>query len=264
MGSDKKRARRRLKYKKMLLTGGSGRLGQAILSSGCFGEIMTPSRQVLDITRPLTIAKFFEKNDIDAVIHCAAVSNTAECEKDLGRAIDINIAGTSNLVTEVMREEAARKREVRFLYISTDGVYPGTRGHYSELSAAMPYNRYGWTKLGGECSVNLLPDHCVIRTSFFDPERIPFDFSATDSYSSKVPIAYLAGAISIMLNSGFIGTINIGSGRISDYDLYRKYKPRLVATTLRDMMNKIHFDKAKDLSLDSSAWRKIEKRALNG
>lgn len=249
-----------MKYGKILLTGGTGRLGRAILSSGCFRRLLAPARRVLDSTKPETIARLFKKNNIDAVIHCAAVAKTAECEKDTAQAVRANIIGTSNLVIQVMKEEKKRKKKVRFIYISTDGVYPGTKGNYSERSGAVPYNRYGWTKLGGECAVNMLPDYCIIRTSFFEPSHIPFDDAATDSYSSKVTVDYLAKAVSIMLESGFIGTINVGSRRISDYRLYKGFKPRLKASKFRDIVRKNTFAKARDLSLDTTVWKKIERR----
>lgn len=250
----------RMKYGKILLTGGAGRLGRAILSSGFSGSLLSPPRRVLDITMPETIVRFFGKNDFDAVIHCAAVAKTADCEKDPGQAIRVNVIGTANLAIEVMKKEAGLKKKIRFVYISTDGVYPGTAGNYSELSGAMPYNRYGWTKLGGECAVNLLPDRCIIRTSFFDPLDIPFDDSATDSYSSKMTVDRLARAVLMLLDSGFIGTVNVGREKISDYELYKEYKPILKPVTLQKMLKRIPFDKAKDLSLDIKIWKEIEGR----
>jgi len=252
-----------VKYKKILLTGGSGKLGQAIASSGYFGLLLAPSRKELDITKFSTVERFFNKHSIDAVVHCAALARMAECEEDPVKAISANIIGTSNLVMAVLSEEKKSKeknkgkelqKKIRFIHISTDGVYAGTKGNYSEKDAAIPYNKYGWTKLGAECPVNLLSDFCIIRTSFFDPKNIKFEESAVDAYSSKMPINELVKAIHIMLESGFIGTINIGADKRSDYERYKGFKPSLKPCRLKDILNKVPFNMAYDASLNTKLW----------
>lgn len=246
-----------MKHKKILLTGGSGKLGQAIINSGLFPKLLNPYKNIFDITRPETMGKFFADNDIDTIIHCAALARMKECEEDPVKAIKTNIMGTSNLVAETMRKEKERKEKIRFVHISTDGVYAGIKGNYSENEETIPYNTYGWTKLGAECAVNTLSDFCIIRTNFFDPKNISFDKSATDAYSSKIPIAYLVKAISIMLNNAFIGTINIGDERKSDYERYREHKPLSKPCKFEDILKEAGFPMAKDASMDCTMWKKI-------
>jgi len=255
----------KMKYENILLTGGSGKLGQAIIrASKYFSHLLTPSENALDITKPNTIKDFFDTNDIDGVIHCAALARMSKCESEPIVATHTNIVGTCNLVMEVMRREKEQHNKIRFIYISTDGVYQGIRGNYSERDATIPYNKYGWTKLGGECAVNLLSNYCIIRTSFFDPENIRFSCSATDVFSSKVPISYLVKAIAKMYKSDFVGTINIGSDRKSDYERYKEFKPELRPCKLQDILKSVHFNMAKDASLDCSLWKKIEMRKRRG
>lgn len=247
-----------MNYKNILLTGASGELGKAIASSGIFPSILAPSRQTLGITKPGTIAKFFDNNKFDAVIHCAAMARLKECEENPAKAIETNIIGTSNLVNEVINKEKESREKIRFIHISTDGVYPGIDGNYSEKDKTMPYNTYGWTKLGAECAVNALSNFCIIRTSFFDPENIKFEDAASDAYSSKVPINYIVKAILTLLNSGFTGTINVGKERRSDYEHYREFKPEIKKCRLADIKETISFRMYKDASMDISLWRKIE------
>lgn len=249
-----------MKHKRILLTGGSGSLGKAITVSGYLPNIYAPSHKTLDITKPETIEKLFVRNNFDAVIHCAALARMTECENDPAKALEINIMGTCNLVMEVLKTNKKGQKDIRFIYISTDGVYPGSRGNYSEKDETIPYNKYGWTKLGAECAVNLLKNFCIIRTSFFDPESIRFDRSATDMYSSKVPVNYLTKAIAVMLESDFTGTINIGGERKSDYERYREFKPSLEPCSRDDIMKDIRFKIALDSSLNSSLWNEIESR----
>ncbi|MEK6984363.1 MAG: sugar nucleotide-binding protein [Nanoarchaeota archaeon] len=248
-----------MKYKKILLTGGSGKLGHAIVSSNFFPQILAPSHNILDLTKSITVEKFFEKNDFDSLIHCAALARMTECETDPIKAVQTNILGTINLVVETIKKETKKKKKIRFVHISTDGVYPGTKGNYSEVDEAIPYNKYGWTKLGAECAVRLLSDFCIIRTSFFDPEKIAFKESAVDAYSSKIPIDYLVKAIAKILESNFTGVINLGSERKSDYERYKEFKPSLKPCNLKDILKKVPFAMARDASMDTSLWRKIEK-----
>lgn len=249
-----------MKYKNILLIGGSGKLGQAIIKSKRFKSLLTPSRDALDITKPKVIEWFFKANCVEAVIHCAALARMVKCEEDPAKAIEANIIGTANLVREIIKKEKESKKNIRFIHISTDGVYAGTKGNYSEKDETIPYNKYGWSKLGAECVVNLLSNFCIIRTSFFDPKNIRFDCSATDVYSSKVTLAYLAKAVAKMLESDFIGTINIGSERKSDYELYSEFKPSLQKCKIKDILKTVSFPMAHDSSMDCSLWDKIQEQ----
>ena len=247
-------------YKNTLLTGGSGKLGRAIIKSHIFENIISPPHKALDITKPKTIQNIFNKHDIDSVIHCAAVARMKECYNNPIKAIETNISGTINLVSQVVSKEKKINQKIRFIYISTDGVYPGTKGNYSEQDKTIPYNLYGWTKLGGECAVNTLYNHCIIRTSFFDPENIIFEDAPTDAYSSKIPIGYLVKAISKMLNHNYIGTINIGEKRKPEYNRYKEYKSSIKPTKFKDIKKTLPFPLAKDASMKCSLWGKIQKQ----
>jgi len=246
-----------MEYKKILLTGGSGKLGKAILKSGIFQNILTPTHNKLDISNRESISKFFQENKINAVIHCAANTNLKECEENPSKAIETNIIGTSNLVNAVLKKE--KENNIRFIQISTDGVYNRTEGNYSENSPTIPFDKYGWTKIGAECSVNLLSNFCIVRTSFFDPKKLKIKESPVDVYSSKLPIKELVDAIKFLLESKFIGTINVGNKRISSYELYKKYIPNLKSCKLEDIKGSFSSELPKDSSMNVSLWEKIRK-----
>lgn len=233
-------------------------MGQALKESDYFSNALYPSRQVLDIKAPESIENFFKLNDIDSIIHCAALARISECEKDPAEAIETNIVGTGNLAAAVRRCEIRRQKEIRFIYISTDGVYAGRTGNYREDSATMPYSIYGWTKLGGECVVRTVKNHCIVRASFFDKNNIIFRDAATDMYSSKVTADYLAKALFFLLNSEFTGAINVGSERLSDYERYKKYKPDIVSCNRADIAAGFSFPLYYDSSLNIEVWRNMK------
>jgi len=245
-----------MKFQKVLLTGGSGNLGSAIIASQKFPSLIAPSEIEMDITTPGSIQAFLNKNKIDAVIHCAAIARMVECEKKKELAIKTNILGTGNLVNAVLREEAAG-RDVRFVHISTDGVYEGTKGNYSEQDPTIPYNFYGWTKLGAEASVRLLNNHCIVRTRFFDPRRSRFKTYPTDLYTSKIQIGRFIEALEFLARSDFTGAINVGDERMSEYNRHFQYDEGIGKCTFSDVQKFSPVKMAQDASMDCSKWRAL-------
>ena len=78
-------------------------------------------------------------------------------EKDIIKSIDLNIIGTCNIV------KAASKSNIKVIYISTSYVYPGKKIDYSENDPVKPWNNYSWSKLGGECAVQMYSNSLVVR-----------------------------------------------------------------------------------------------------
>ena len=247
-----------MKTGKVMVTGASGTLGRHIVESGLFGDIVAPSHSEMDITDADSVEKFLGENQFDTIIHCAAMARMGECEKEPKKAILTNAIGTTHLVTATIKKEAEEGRKIRFVHISTDGVYQSTKGNYSEKDETAPYNHYGWTKLGAESAVNLLQNFCIIRTRFFDPKNIKYDAYATDSYTSMIPANELAQAIAVVMKSGFVGTINIGGEKVSDYDAFRKHKPSIRPCKLQDIQSKTPFKLPKDASMKKSLWNRIK------
>ena len=245
------------KYRRILITGSSGKLGRVLSESHYFPNIQAPLHQMLDITEPESVDKYFAEHRFDAVIHCAAFARPALCERNPHQAIRTNMIGTCNMVMGVIKKEQQLNKTIRFIHISTDGVYQSIKGNYNERDATIPYNKYGWTKLGAECAVNLLQNYCVVRTSFFDPSNITFETSPIDMYSSKIPIEYLPEALYILLESDYVGTVNIGGTKKSDFERYKEFKQNLKPCNRSDVAKSINFPIYHDASMDIALWRNI-------
>jgi len=113
----------------------------------------------IDITKIDQIQNFLTEHQFDIIIHCAALINVDLCEENYQLAYDINAIGTKNLVTNF---------EGLFIYISTDMLFDGLTGGYSEESTPNPINNYGKTKLAGENFVReYAKNHLILRTNFF-------------------------------------------------------------------------------------------------
>ncbi len=155
-----------------LITGASGFLGSHLVKgladglavSGTFlrhREGVPPCDAFLmDITDPSSIRQALKEKKYDVIIHTAAVTNPDQCERDRGRAYRTNVQGTETLA------DAAHEMGALFIYISTDLVFDGERGDYSEDDPAFPCNYYAETKLKGEEIVQrLCGKWMVLRTA---------------------------------------------------------------------------------------------------
>jgi len=153
----------------VLVTGASGLLGCKLVKalSESYEVIPThnthpahPSSKRMDIVDGDEVLKVLEGARPEWVVHAAAETNVDKCETDRELAWSVNAEGTRNIV------EACRKVGARLVYISTDYVFDGEKGLYSEEEPARPVNYYGLTKLKGEEFVReLCEDFIIVRTS---------------------------------------------------------------------------------------------------
>lgn len=140
----------------ILVTGGSGMVGSQIL----FG--VHPSHSELDICSPESIARAFKKYRPKVVIHAAALTDMASCERNPEEAYRVNVLGTYHFA------RACRARGLRLVYLSTCTVFDGRkRSPYRETDVPHPLNVYGTTKWIGENIIrHIVPGALIIRTGW--------------------------------------------------------------------------------------------------
>jgi len=180
-----------------------------------------------------------------------------ECEIHPSQAIKVNVLGTMNLVDEIINYQNRFKKKIRFIHISSDAVYPSTNGNYSEKGPIEPYNIYGWTKLYSELIVRKLKNYVVIRTRFFLKDKIKFNTAATDIFSSMLEAQNLVKAIKRISIKKFIGVINVGEERKSNYEIYKKFKKSIKACKRKDIIKNLSFKLGKDASMNLKLFKKI-------
>ena len=244
-----------MKKNKILLIGGSGNLGNKIIESNLFKDLYAPKKKFLNLLNSSQIFSILKKKNINTIIHCASLARMKECENDVAKTINNNILGTYNLVKAIIE----LKKKIKIIYLSTDAVYPSVRGNYKENGYLGPYNNYGWSKLSAEFLIRMISDHIIIRTRFYDRDKINYRFSASDIFTSQIEIRSLAKYIYYLILDNFIGTINIGGKRVSDFKLYKKIKPKLKSFKRKDLIKKLNFKIAKDASLNLIKFNKIKK-----
>ena len=116
-------------------------------------------RDSLDITDPRSIEDAFKEHAPTAVIHLAAYTDIEGCETNSEQAHMVNTIGTAYLT------QAARKYGVKFIYVSTGGVFDGEKeSPYISDDLPNPKTVYGKSKYYGECIVkSMLPDSIIAR-----------------------------------------------------------------------------------------------------
>ena len=134
------------KYNPILLTGGRGLFGKAFLKKNkkIKKKIFAPPSSKLDITKKEETIKYLKKITPKLIIHAAALVGIQNCEKNKLLCKKVNIQGTSNIA------EYVKKNNVRLIYISTDYVFDGKKGNYSEIDSPNPQSVYGKSKLSAE------------------------------------------------------------------------------------------------------------------
>lgn len=149
---------------RILVTGVTGQLGHDVAEklTSLGHEVLAPTHVELELTDQVKIIEYFEYNEVEAVIHCAAYTavDKAEAEKDLCERI--NVAATRALARQ------CAYLEIPLMYISTDYVFPGTGDTpYEVTDRKGPLQQYGMSKLAGEEMVkSLCKKYFIVRISW--------------------------------------------------------------------------------------------------
>jgi dTDP-4-dehydrorhamnose reductase len=229
-----------------IFTGGSGLLGSAfrVLRP----ELLYPDATEFDVTDYDQMEAFASTRGLDLIIHAAAFTSPPAIDKDPQRALATNIVGTANVVRLCAGHGA------RLIYISTDYVFDGARGNYSEDDAVHPVNKYAWSKLGGECAVRLYDNALIVRTSF-GPTPFPFPKAFVDQWTTREPVAVIAGKIAALLDIDIRGIIHVGGVRRTVMDYARSLNPDQAIGSLS--INEVGFKVPADTSLNCERYCRL-------
>ncbi|MDH4252013.1 MAG: SDR family oxidoreductase [Nitrospira sp.] len=144
---------------RVIVTGTAGLIGQYFVKSAARWapgwEVCGFSRADLDLTDHAAADQVWQRLKPNAVIHCAAVSRTTECERSPQLARRINVDTTAYL--------ARLSRDIPFIFLSSGEVFDGKAGWYQETDGPNPINIYGKTKLEAEQRVLDNPRHTAVR-----------------------------------------------------------------------------------------------------
>ena len=146
--------------KTILVTGSNGLLGQKLVElliqqpeikviATARGENRLPFKNgydyfSMDITKPEEIAHVIQKTSPDVIIHGAAMTNVDQCEFEKEACWVQNVKAVEYIVTE------CQKHNIFLCHVSTDFIFDGATGPYTEEEEANPLSFYGWSKYAAE------------------------------------------------------------------------------------------------------------------
>ncbi len=149
---------------RVLVTGAAGQLGYDVIRELNKRKIeaIGADRSEFDLTDAEQVNAFISQCKPDAVVHCAAYTAVDRAEEEAEACRLVNVIGTQNLV------DACQNTAVKFVYISTDYVFDGTKEAPYEVNDAIhPLSVYGATKAEGEaCVRSAITGHFILRTSW--------------------------------------------------------------------------------------------------
>ena len=228
--------------KKLLITGASGLLGTSIVYElqkyfnifAIYNTNNIVSRFAkyiqLDLTDKDSTFNTISEIKPDYIIHTAANTNVEFCENNPDSARKSNIDVTANIV------EICSHLNIKLIHISTDYVFDGSKGDYSELDKHNPIGVYSQTKSEAEKAVKKLESSLIIRTSIYgwnlqnklsyvewviselkEKKKI---MALTDQITSMIFVNDLARILKIMIDKELTGIYNVGSNKsLSKYDI---------------------------------------------
>ena len=177
--------------RKLLLTGASGFLGYHLLrvfandweiygltNSGSF-DFTGATAIKCDITNYIELGNYFDDIEPDAVIHTAAIADANFCQNNAEIASSVNVEASKNLAG------ICCDFQIPFAFTSTDLVFDGKKGMYTEEDEKNPVSTYGEQKAIAEDEVLKIYAEATVF-------RLPIMFGYPDATSKN----YLHGLIS--------------------------------------------------------------------
>ena len=240
-----------MKKKVIVVTGGSGRFGNVLKKINNQNKLLFPSKNQLDILNEKKISSYLSKVKPNILIHLAGLSRPMkEHYLNISKSINLNIIGTANIT------KVCHKLNIKLIYISTNYVYPGLKGNYSEKDSLLPVNNYAWSKLGGETSVQLYKNSLILRVCMtekpFIHKKAFVNVKTSFIYQEEV-----AKILFKLVNKK--GVINIGGSPRYIYDFVKKENKNINKIYLKKHLD---FGMPIDSSMNISKLKKIIKNLI--
>ena len=214
----------------IVVTGGSGRFAQELKKIRCKYNFIFRNKKQLDILSISSIKRNIKNFKPDCIIHLAGLSRPMSIHnKNIKKSIDLNIIGTANLV------KVCSERNIKIIFFSTNYVYPGKKGNYKEQDAVLPWNNYGWSKLGAESAVQMYKNSLIIRACM--TER-PFTHKVAFQDVMSNFIFHDEFAKIFIKTIPRKGIINIGGKTQTIYDFAKKNKKNVKKANSKGLLPK--------------------------
>jgi len=204
--------------KLIIVTGGNGRFAK-VLKENSKLNLKFLDKKKLNILDTNSIEKNISKYKPKILLHCAALSRPMDVHySNISKSIDLNIIGTANVV------KMCQKHNVKMIFFSTGYVYEGTKGNYKESDPVKPFNNYGFSKLGGECAVQMYKNSLILRVTMTEKPFI-HKKGYTNLYSNYMFHEDMVKILPKLVNK--TGIINVGGKAQSVYNFGKLHNKKM-------------------------------------
>lgn len=224
-----------------LVIGASGKIGKYFLHNKRKELLLTYNKNKFKGGLKYNIFKdkisnIIKKYNIFKVVLLSAYSDPDYCKKNLKISSQLNVEKTKKLISDLINHN------VYFIFFSTEFVFDGKKGRYSENDKTRPLNVYGKQKLEIEKYIKQnTKNYCIFRIAKtygddFKDNTLVVDFikkskqrkvtifAAKDQKFSPLFSKDLVKITNFFLKKKITGTFNIGGPKIfSRYSLYSKF-----------------------------------------
>ncbi|WP_161883687.1 SDR family oxidoreductase [Deinococcus alpinitundrae] len=234
---------------KILLTGGSGRLGTELRT--LLPGVMAPSSAELNLTDAASVLGVVSREQPDVIVHTGAYTNVGGAEKERAQCWGVNVEGTRHVA------QAANAVGAKLVHISTDYVFNGQTGQYREDDTPGPVvNYYSLTKLVAEEAARAAASHLIIRTSF-RPREFAYPVAFSDVFTGQDYVDIIAPDIALAVQHALTisdEVLHIATERKSVYELARRRKPDVREGTRAEAGVTL----PGDVSLNTERWEALK------
>lgn len=263
----------------VLIIGANGLLGQKLCQhfSSSHKVIATDLHSEKFVSVPNLSYEHSDLTDIGAlrfhvrfynpsiIINTAAYTDVDGCETHRTEAWAVNVGGVKNLV------KICREHKIKLVHLSTDYIFDGENGPYSEDDPPHPVNFYGETKLESEKVIKQADiDFLMVRTNvlYGFGKKVKSNFLlwlleklsvgekieiVTDQFNNPTLADNLSACILEMVEKNLSGIYHIGGAEyLSRYDFAMK------------VADKFNFDRTSILPTRTEIITQQAKRPLRG
>jgi dTDP-4-dehydrorhamnose reductase len=152
---------------KVLQLGATGQLGLALQATKPENVALTVAgRKEVDFANPAVVEEFVSSVTADVIINAAAYTAVDKAESEEETAFQVNAQSVGVIA------RAAARIGARFVHVSTDYVFDGSRAGYGPDDTTAPLGVYGRSKLAGErLTLSLCPNSLIVRTAWVYSEH---------------------------------------------------------------------------------------------
>lgn len=203
---------------KLLLIGASGYLGSSLYNQLSQNHQVTgthykhqgkhPNLVLLDLNNPKNISDVLSQEAPDVVVHVGGLTSVNYCERNKEEATKVNTEATRRIIDNF---------DGKVIYVSTNYVFDGSRGNYTESDPTNPVNHYGLTKARAEGIVLEHPDNLVIRFGSVyghNPRNSKF---FNRFFENGEPKNKIDGSQELMLSPTYLSDVNQNFERFFEY-----------------------------------------------